>query len=128
VTRDLIPRHPENFHVRFYWSDTIPFDIVNPGVDANWTPEPSVTPPAPTGLRRWRAALRQAWLGALRALFSQRTRNGQIDLLPLLQCPNCGDTHMVRSGAAVDCDKCGSRYPYQNGVLLMNAASPPHAG
>jgi hypothetical protein len=127
VTRDLIPRHPENFHVRFYWSDTIPFEIVNPATDASWTPEPSAGPPAASGLRKIRASARQAWLSLLRSLFSQRRRNGGLDIVPLLSCPACGSNHLDRSSDTVICGSCGTHYPYQNGVLTMNSAGPPHA-
>lgn len=43
ITRETIPKHAAEFHLRYFWHDNIKFSIVNPEVDATWTPQ--VTPP-----------------------------------------------------------------------------------
>ena len=82
ITRELIPRHPEDFHVRFIWDETIAYDVVNPAADASWPAEVSGVPAAPTGLSRLRGSVRRAILAGIRWMFSQRQRNRTLDITP----------------------------------------------
>lgn len=117
VTKDLIPRHPEQFHVRYYWQDNIDFVIANPEVDANWPAEPVVKPTRDGPNLKFR--IRQRMLGVARSVFSQSKRNRAIDILPLLQCPSCGGEDFVGNTDHAHCQSCTSNFSYRNGVLIM---------
>lgn len=119
---ETIPRHPFDFHVRYYWADRIDHEILNPDVDAAWVPPetPEVSRPA------WGGA-RKRLLGALRSLFSQRARNRHIDLLSLMRCPVCTCENLRREGATVACAGCGSAHPVRDGgipVMISGSDQP----
>jgi len=117
LTRHLIPRHPFEFHVRYYWKNRIAYEVVNPDVDAGW-PAPVVdraNPPRTVSVR-----VRQMARDFLRGLLSQRRRNASIDLLPLLRCTACHATDLAREPQALHCVGCGMRFPVRKGVVAMN--------
>lgn len=117
LTGDLIPRHPFEFHVRYYWEGRIAYEIVNPDVDAGW-PAPVVdrtAPPVTAGVRA-----RQMTRDFLRGLLSQRRRNVSIDLLPLLRCTACHATDLYREPQTLHCVGCGMRFPVRRGLVAMN--------
>lgn len=117
LTGDLIPRHPFDFHVRYYWENKISYLIVNPHADAGWTAPVSMRPaPAMTIAGR----IRQITRDFLRALLSQRQRNSSIDLLPLLRCTTCHATSLARNTNTIYCIECGSSFPVRKGVVAMN--------
>lgn len=117
MTGELIPAHPFEFHVRYYWENRITYRIVNPEVDANW-PAPLVetAPRAPSMAGRLRSGARDL----LRSLLSQRRRNAGIDLLPLLRCTACHSTELVSHTGDVLCTNCSRRFPVRRGVTVMN--------
>lgn len=117
LTADLIPRHPFEFHVRYFWENRIAYEIVNPDVDAAW-PAPVVERPAP--LVTAGARVRKMTRDFLRRLLSQRRRNASIDLLPLLRCTACHATNLSRQPQTVYCLGCGMRFPVRKGVVAMN--------
>jgi SAM-dependent methyltransferase len=117
LTRDLVPRHPFEFHVRYYWENKIAYQVVNPGADVRW--------PAPTG--EWSALapsssarVRKLARDFLRRVMSQRRRNAAIDLLPLLRCTICHSLVLSRDAQALHCIGCGAKFPVRNGVAVMN--------
>lgn len=117
LTGDLIPRHPFQFHVRYYWENRIAYESVNPDVDAGW-PAPVThrdTPPMTVSAR-----VRQIARDFLRGLLSQRRRNASIDLLPLLRCTACHATDLSRERQALRCVGCGMRFPLRKSVVAMN--------
>lgn len=122
VTRDVIPSHPFDFHVRYYWTDTIDYEIVNPetNIFVSEAEQPN------TRLFQ-KASIRgkvQAWLlKAIRNLFSQHARNSQIDLIQLLRCTNCGGDVLVREDETLVCQGCGKSYPVRNGIPDMTHAT-----
>jgi SAM-dependent methyltransferase len=122
VTCNLMPEYPEDFHMRYYWNDKIDYVVLNPEVDATWQTESSIHPKQSlSALARVKSDLRQIWLGSLRWIFSQRSRNSKIDLLPLLRCPSCDASQFVgRKSESVVCGACDANYHYRNGVLVMN--------
>ena len=124
ITRELIPRHPEDFHVRFYWDETIAYGVVNPDADASWPAEVSGVPAASNGLGRLRGAVRRAFLAGIRWRFSQRARNRKLDITPQLRCPTCGATQFTRQTDAITCHSCATRYEFRGGVLIMNEGTP----
>jgi hypothetical protein len=117
LTGDLIPLHPFEFHVRYYWQNEISYVVVNPEVDASW-PAPTSGQTAPNiGLVGW---LRQKVRDLLRGLLSQRNRNDSLDLLRLLRCTTCYATDLLRQADTVHCVKCGTSFPVRNSVVAMN--------
>ena len=121
VTHKLIPEYPEDFHMRYYWHDKIDYVVLNPEVDAAWqSVSASQKIQRSSVLGRTKSGLRQLWLSSLRWFFSQRSRNRQIDLSALLQCPTCGTSQFVEGQESVVCGACDAYYHYRNGVLVMN--------
>jgi len=117
LTGDLIPRHPFEFHVRYYWENEISYVIVNLDTDAGWTaPVVARAAPAMTMVGR----IRQITRDFLRGLLSQRQRNATLDLLPLLRCTTCHATSLSRTADAVHCVKCGTSFPVRKSVVAMN--------
>jgi SAM-dependent methyltransferase len=125
MTSELIPEHPFDFHVRYYWSHRIDFEIVDEDVDATWeapTETRSAVPAAPNLTLRGRIQK----LG--RSLLSQRRRNRTIDMVPLLRCPVCHGTEL-RSGAnAMTCAICNTAFPVAHGIPRLVATLSEPAG
>ena len=108
IAGSVIPSNPFTFHTRFYWMDQIPYRIVNPEVDANWTPP--VMQQTTQLQMSLRAKLGRLGLATARAWLSQNKRNSQLQLASLLQCPACKSTELKFSDMAVDCVGCGKQY------------------
>ena len=120
LTQDLMPRRPFAFHVRYYWSGQIKYQIHNPDVDVSWTPpEDGATTALQTSqspARRLRAQL-VTWA---RRLFSQTARNRRIDVIPLLRCPTClSEKGLVRRDDGLQCEQCAAVYPMKSGAPVM---------
>jgi len=113
----VIPSNPFVFHTRFFWTDQIPYRILNPEVDASWSPpEMSHTTQLQQSLR---ARLGRLGLATARVLLSQKKRNAQLQLSELLQCPACKSTELKCSDTAIDCAGCGAQYHVVAGVPRM---------
>lgn len=115
-----ISRHPAPFHMRFYWNDSIDFEVVNPEVDNSWdlpavAYSNSASLPSPSILLRIRYLMRNA----LRWFFSQNARNQQLDVYSLLLCPTCQHEELQKATDELVCAHCNAVYPIQNGVPLM---------
>lgn len=120
LTRELVPSHPFEFHVRYYWSNRIAYRVLNSEVDASWTPPPQQPQRAPG------RSLREVLRDVLRNLASQRSRNERIDLLPLLRCPHCCCEQLSRKGAdSLVCNGCGTAFPVRQRVIGMNEGVVP---
>jgi SAM-dependent methyltransferase len=117
LTGYLIPSHPFEFHVRYYWKNRISYEVVNPDVDAGW-PAPVVDRAAPPMTASGR--VRQMTRDFLRGLLSQRSRNASIDLLPLLRCTSCHATDLSREPHAIHCVSCGTSFPVRKSFVAMN--------
>jgi uncharacterized protein YbaR (Trm112 family)/antitoxin component of MazEF toxin-antitoxin module len=122
ITRNVIPANPFEFHVRYFWTDTIDYVIVNPETDIF-----EVVAEQPNTRLLHKATVRgkvQAWLlKTIRNLFSQHTRNSQIDLIQMLQCTSCRKSEIVSKADAVVCLGCGNSYPVRNGIPDMTHAT-----
>ncbi len=118
IAGSVIPSNPFTFHTRFYWTDQIPYRIVNPEVDASWSPpEMSHTTQLQMSLR---AKLGRWGLAMARALLSQRQRNSRVQLAGLLQCPSCHSTELSFNDRNVTCTGCGKQYDVVAGVPRMS--------
>jgi SAM-dependent methyltransferase len=118
IASSVIPSNPFTFHTRFYWTNQIQYRIVNPEVDANWTP-PEITLTTQMQMSM-RAKLGRLGLATARALLSQRRRNSKIELAQLLQCPACKSTDLTFNERSVDCAGCGRQYEVVAGVPRMS--------
>jgi hypothetical protein len=97
ITRETIPRHAAEFHMRYYWKDQIKFTVVNPEVDASWTPPAADSISHPQlGVK---AKLRILILNMIRRWFSQGGRNAKLDILPLMRCPKCHSEKLEKNSA-----------------------------
>lgn len=117
VTTDVIPNHPFEFHVRYYWKDKIEYKILNPEIP-NLTGTIEQHGRAPTG-QNLRTRVHAILRSVIRALFSQHGRNKRIDLVRLLRCTTCSQGELNRRNDELVCQKCGKRYPMRNGVPDM---------
>jgi uncharacterized protein YbaR (Trm112 family) len=109
--------HPSPFYMRFYWSDTISYEIKNPEVDVSW---PIGRPDdQKSGRPTRRAVARNALVKATRWAFSQRQRNRTIDLLPLLRCVSCDADTLAQQGDTLICRACDRVFATKKGVPVM---------
>lgn len=124
VTRQVIPSHPFEFHVRYYWSDKIDYEIVNPDVA---THEFLAEQPNTRLLQQatWRSNVQSRLLKLIRKLFSQHDRNSKIDLVKLLQCTHCHQASLARENDVLVCLGCGQKYSIRNGVPDLTCAAVP---
>jgi len=119
IAGSVIPSKPFAFHTRFYWTDQIPYRIIDPEVDANWTsPEMTLTTQMQTSLR---AKFGRLGLAIARKLLSQKKRNRKIQLADLLQCPRCKSPELQLGDRSAICTSCGTPYEVIAGVPCMTA-------
>jgi uncharacterized protein YbaR (Trm112 family) len=120
LTKDLMPRRPFDFHVRYYWSGQIKYQIQNPKVDLSWSPPSDRAIKWPQTSRQKVGQPRDQLVAWTRNLFSQTARNHRIDIMPLLRCPTClSEKELVRLDDDLQCVQCASVYPMDNGVPVM---------
>lgn len=125
MTRELMPGRPFDFHVRYYWSKRIDFEIVNSSVDAAWPAPAETRTPTATSSRLTPRSLIQK-MG--RSLLSQRRRNRSIDVLALLRCPICHESRLQKREASVICEACNADFPVVHGIPRMVASGGGTAG
>lgn len=120
VTTQVIPDHPFEFHVRYYWQDKIEYEILNPESQnlVGAAEEQSGIPASPNLRTRIHAILRSV----IRNLFSQHGRNKRINLVKLLRCTKCRLGELNQRSDELVCQKCGSKYPLRKGVPDMTDA------
>lgn len=120
LTRELIPRRPFAFHVRYYWNEKIDFLVINPNDDASWAAvegsNQSRTPAL--GIK---ARLQAYLLDLARLVLSQTLRNKKINLVSLLICPNCGSNKLSEIQEVIKCNDCSTAYPVRQGIPAMFA-------
>lgn len=120
LTKDLMPRRPFDFHVRYYWSGHINYEILNPRVDLSWTPPSDGLIKTCQTSRSKVRQLRDQLVILARTLFSQTSRNRLINVIPLLRCPAClSEKELVRQEGGLQCEQCAMVYPVKNGVPVM---------
>lgn len=116
ITQILMPARPFDFHVRYYWSDRIDFNIINPETDANWK---VITGSAPPSIEGKRASFRSLLRKLIRVVASQGRRNRGIDLIPLLRCPACHGTDLNPKQGMLMCSTCSTNFLITNGIPRM---------
>jgi SAM-dependent methyltransferase len=117
ISGETIPKHPFDFHVRYYWDEHIDFTVLNPEVDADWAAPTEENPGTPrNGLR---ARVNKRVLQLARSLFSQRKRNIGIKLDDLLACPECRSADLHIGAERIACRSCHAEYPVRNGLPAM---------
>lgn len=120
ITRMTMPGRPFDFHVRYYWSDKIDFNLLNPEVDTGWTAAAdTLHADVPAGVRM---TLRTRVRDLLRLVGSQRKRNRSIDLASLVRCPVCHSVHLSFRPDMLTCESCGTEFPITNGIPRMLAS------
>jgi hypothetical protein len=119
VTKELIPRFPERFHVRFYWEENIKFSIVNPNDDANWIPVFHDNDSSHQNLFNWRSKVRVMINGAVRT-WSPAAHNSRVNLIDVLQCPACFSDNFQELDGCVKCLGCGKEYSQKGNLYLMS--------
>jgi uncharacterized protein YbaR (Trm112 family) len=124
VAGEAIPNHPFDFHVRYYWSDRIDYEILNTNVDVTWDP-----PHTPIASHSGKGQVKKYLLSGLRSLLSQRKRNSRIDLISLLRCPVCKDESLRTEGPALLCGGCGSTFPVRDGGIpdMISLSDQPNS-
>ena len=119
ITRETIPRHAAEFHMRHFWKDKIKFTVVNPEVDASWAP-PAANSNAPPQLGI-KAKLRLVILGMIRRWFSQGGRNAKLDILPLMRCPKCHSEQLERLSAdEIVCKGCNTHFKSGHNIYYIH--------
>jgi len=114
----FLSKHPEPFYMRFYWSDHIDFEIVNPEVDSNW-PIPVQDYSTSSDGDTTKASFRKFLVKVIRILCSQNRRNKKIDLFNLLICPSCNSESLSPLPDSIRCNTCGASYPIRHGIPVM---------
>lgn len=113
VTSETIPNHPFDFHVRYYWQDTINFEVLNPEVDVSWK---AIEDISTIKQRVYKTSAKQAVRYVLRNILSQKKRNKNIDLFDLLRCPSCHSEKLTKLGEHMSCTSCAKQYSIVNNV------------
>ena len=110
----LMQKHPEPFYMRYYWQDSIAYEVMNPDVDATWEFPSQIAVPQQT-----RSKFRDILVYVARWIFSQARRNKKIDVLSLLQCVKCNSTKLSRTETSLSCVQCGKHYVVRDGIPVM---------
>ncbi len=123
ISQETIPKHPFDFHVRYYWSESIPYQIVNPETKADWN-EPERTVSSPARTLSASSQLKSALMNLFRWLFSQNRRNRELNLEGLLRCVSCPARSCLKkdsSGTKLECTACSQIYSVRNGIPVLTA-------
>lgn len=116
----FLSKHPVPFYTRFYWRNSIPYEIVNPEVNVSWRHPQEANKNVSFPDEHLGFKLRRLFVQGLRKVFSQSNRNGRISLISLLRCPSClSEDDLIRQGEELKCGHCAVVYPIKNGVPVM---------
>jgi SAM-dependent methyltransferase len=110
-----IPSFPFEFHVRYYFSDRIEREIVNPEDDASW-PAPEFNHQVSSRKISLRATFQSIVLQQIRRFFSQNRRNRNLNIATLLRCPTCKDGSIYMNSVSAVCKACSTSYQVTNGI------------
>lgn len=117
VLLDFLRVHPDLYHLRFYWKDSINFEVLNPFEDASWPyPEEAINKKNRNSNSTIKLKLRDFYLTIIRRMFSQNIRNQGLTLTNLIRCPTCYSESLEITKTSVTCEICLARYEVKNGV------------
>jgi hypothetical protein len=113
----LVPNHPFEFHVRYYWNAQIRLRIMNPETAIPDDPTSECLPldGSPSCEAR---GLREMLRRACRLALSQRRRNASINLADLLACPICR-RGLEKRADSYECPACPKRYPVRGAIPVL---------
>jgi len=114
LTRKVMPRDPDEFHMRYYWRDRIQWRVVNPNTDAGWSP-----PASETRDEYKQNSIRRALTESMQWLYSQKKRNASLDVLSLLRCPSCLKGDLRRERDDMSCSSCAKGFPSEGGIPCL---------
>jgi SAM-dependent methyltransferase len=118
ITRETIPRHAAQFHMRYFWKNKIKFTVVNPEVDASWSPPTDTNAPTKLGIK---GKLRLLTLGLIRRVFSQGGRNAKLNILLLMRCPKCHSEQLERkSSDEIICEGCDAHFKTGHNIFYIH--------
>lgn len=120
ITSETIPQHAAEFHMRYYWQDSIKFKVINPEVDATWAPPTASFDSIPAKLDI-KSKIRLLFLNLIRKSFSQSNRNAKLDILPLMRCPKCYLEDLERSSTTdIACKGCRVQYKIDHNIFQIH--------
>lgn len=117
LTNITMKKRPFQFHVRYYWDETIDYVILNPDTRNDWeAPSNDHNSTAPTEMK---ISWKQVMLRCSRILFSQYRRNARINVLDLLACPDCKASDFEADNGSFKCKGCSNIYGSHDGMPIM---------
>ena len=111
--KEIYRKYPFNFHVRFYWKDTIKYKILNPEVKIDW--KANLKNEIPVSSKSIKNIIKNVLLDFFRLIFSQKKRNNNIDLKSILECPKCKQSNWIESSEKISCGNCYQDFHKLNG-------------
>lgn len=106
--------------MRFFWNGVINYSIVNPEVDSNWLALDVDTKNIPDAQLSFRNKLRLQILKLIRYVYSQRSRNANLDIFSLIRCPKCRSENLERkSSSEIKCLGCGCAFKVENNLFYL---------
>lgn len=118
----FLRKNPDLNHLRFYWKDSIDFQIVNPECDVSW-PYPIEAEKKAIEMANTKPSLmsiiRGFYLNTRRLLFSQNKRNSTLNIYELLRCPTCHSdlpANPTSGNEKITCEKCKESYEVVRGI------------
>lgn len=119
ITNETMRKHPFEFHLRYYWSEKIDFEILNPEVDISWVPKDNTELKYNVN-KSLTAKFKSKILDIIRKIMSQNKRNKNIQIKALLACPKCKSANLLIEKETISCSNCKSNYKIKNGIPYMH--------
>ena len=112
--------NPDLNHLRYYWNETIEFEVLNNEVDCSWDyPEELNSSSLDESEMSFKDKIRQIYLRIRRWILSQNSRNNSIDLISLLRCVDCDSNNIALLDGLIKCSCCSRDYEIKNGLPQM---------
>ncbi len=111
--------NPEFYNMRYYWSETINYNILNPEVDASWDYPAELVSRAFTHSRKFFFdILRDNYLFLRRFFLSQHDRNRKLNINHLLRCPTCHSDNLIFDNDII-CGECKVIYSMKGNIYKL---------
>jgi uncharacterized protein YbaR (Trm112 family) len=116
--------NPDLNHLRFFWNETIEFEILNDDVDCSWNyPEELNSISIDINDTSLTEKVRQSYLSLRRFIMSQKSRNKNIDLISLIQCVDCNSDDIISLDNSIKCNSCSREYTVKGGIPQMRPSN-----